>query len=161
MSIVEQKLRLLMNIVKRINSNLSLQETIWSIITEAKVLTESEASSLILVDEATRDLYFTVSTDDKEDILKTLRIPAGKGIAGFVAETGNRVLINDAEKDERFFREVDNATNVKTRNLMCVPLFLKGRILGVLEVINKSGELEYTDGDLSLLGCLGDFAALA
>ena len=161
MSVVEQKLRLLMKIVKRINSNLSLQETIWSIITEAKLLTESESSSLILVDEATRDLYFTVSTDDKEDILKTLRIPAGKGIAGFVAETGNRVVINNAEKDERFFREVDNATNVKTRNLMCVPLFLKGRILGVLEVINKSGNSEYTDGDLVLLGCLADFAALA
>ncbi len=65
MPVVEEKLRLLMKIVKRINSNLSLQETIWSIITEAKLLTESESSSLILVDEATRDLYFTVSTDER------------------------------------------------------------------------------------------------
>jgi len=158
--ISETKMIMLMDVVKSINSNLAADDMLKQIISEARSITGSESSSLILAEEGTRDLYFMISTDDKEQILKMIRIPAGKGIAGIVAETGQGMIVNDADKDDRIFKEVDNATSITTRNLICVPLVLKNRVLGVLEVINKKKGFYITD-DMDLLKFFADFAALA
>lgn len=156
----EDKMAMLMDVVKSINSGLAADETLQLITSEAKSITQSESGSLILAEEGTRNLRFVASTDKNQHILKMLQIPAGQGIAGIVAETGDAIIVNDAGGDSRIFKDVDDATNTTTRNLICVPLKLKGRVLGVLEVINRLNG-EYGEDDLLLLKSFADFAALA
>ena len=151
----------LVGIIKRINSSLDLNEMLSIIMSEAKEIIRSEASSLMLIDQETRELYFNVATGDKGDVLREIRIPPGKGVCGSVAITGESLIINDAANDPRIFKLVDEKTMMTTRNILCVPLRVKGKILGVMEVINKIGEGGYQPEDVDYLQAFSDVAALA
>lgn len=161
LSVTEETLNSLISIGKRINSSLDLDETLSMILEEAKEIIKSEASSLMLIDEHTNELYFNVATGAKGAEVKEIRVPMGKGIAGIVAQTGEALLINDAQNDERIFKNVDQHTQMVTRTILCVPLVTKGKIIGVLEVLNKIGDQGYNKDDRNVLNAFADFAAIA
>ena len=161
LSFTKQKMAALKEIAHKINTSGDLQETLNIIMDEAKRMLHSESSSLLLIDEETKEFYFNVSTDQRKDILKQIRVPRGKSIAGLVASTGEGIIVNNAEQDSRIFRAVGEQTKRATRNMLCVPLEVKGRTLGVLEVINKKNSHDYTPEDLELLESFSVFAALA
>jgi len=157
----EKKLISMMGILNRIATSLDLDKTLASIMDEAKNLIDSEWSSILRIDPDTRELYFIIATDHKESVLRQIRIPRGKSVAGIVAETGEGLIINDAANDKRLFRKIDEEVNIVTRNIMCVPLSIKGKVIGVLQTMNKSGGGDFTAEDFSLLQSFSDFAALA
>ena len=161
LSFLKKELASLTEIAHKINTSGDLQETLNIIMDEAKRMLHSESSSLLLIDEETKELYFNVSTDQRKEILKQIRVPRGKSIAGLVAASGESIIVNNAEQDSRIFREVGEQTKRVTRNMVCVPLAIKGRTLGVLEVINKKNSRDYTQEDLDLLESFAVFAALA
>lgn len=155
------KFNIFMGIVKRINTSIDLNETLSLIMGGAKQLMKSEASSLMLIDHETNELFFNVATGEKGDILKEKRIPLHKGIAGIVAATGESLIINQAENDPRLYRHVDQITKFSTRNLICVPLVVEDHIIGVLEVLNKINKDSFSQADLETLKSFSEFAALA
>ena len=155
------KFDIFMEIVKRINTSIDLNETLSLIMGGAKQLMKSEASSLMLIDHETNELFFNVATGEKGDILKEKRIPLHKGIAGIVAATGESLIINQAENDPRLYRHVDQITKFSTRNLICVPLVVEDHIIGVLEVLNKINKDIFSQADLETLKSFSEFAALA
>ncbi|MBI4978581.1 MAG: SpoIIE family protein phosphatase [Spirochaetes bacterium] len=155
----DKKLSSLMTIIKRINSTVNLDETLSLIMAEAKAIMKSEASSLMLIDNVTNELFFNTTTGEKGDIIKEIRFPLSVGIAGAVATTGESIIIND-EADPRIYRAVDDKAKFVTRNLIAVPLIAKNKTLGVLEVLNKFEGI-YSDEDMALLIGFADFAALA
>lgn len=157
----EKKLISLMGILNRITTTLDLDQTLDAIMEQARLLINSEWSSILRLDPESQDLYFLVATDDKHSRLKQIRIPRGQSIAGIVAETGKGLIINDAANDKRLYRKIDEEVNIVTRNIMCVPLLIKGKTIGVLQTMNKSGGGDFTDEDFSLLQSFSDFAALA
>jgi serine phosphatase RsbU (regulator of sigma subunit)/putative methionine-R-sulfoxide reductase with GAF domain len=118
--------------------------------TSARVM-NAEASSVILVDAATDELYFELATGEKGDEVREIRLKIGEGIAGWVAETGNPVKIDDAAQDSRWSSKVADRVEYATRNLLCVPIVSKGAIIGVLQVLNKREGRCFTDSDLKLL----------
>ncbi len=150
-----------MEIVKRINTSIDLYETLSLIMDGAKKLIKSEASSLMMIDHETKELYFNVATGEKGEILRMKRIPLDKGIAGIVANTGQSMIVHKAENDPRIYHNVDKMTKFSTRNLICVPLVVEGNIIGVLEVLNKIGHDSYDKSDLEALESFSEFAALA
>ncbi len=150
-----------MEIVTRINTDIDLNETLSLIMRGAKQLMKSEASSLMLIDHETKELYFNVATGEKGDILKETRFPLDKGVAGLVAATGEGLIINHAESDPRIYRHVDQLTSFSTRNLICVPLVVEDCVIGVLEVLNKINHDDYNTFDLKTLKSFSEFAALA
>lgn len=122
----------------------------------------AEASSLMLLDEETGELYFEVALGEKGDKIKQFRIKMGEGIAGSVAETGEILLVKDVSKDPRFAKRFDDASGFKTKSILCVPMKIEERLLGVLEVINKKGEKEYfTEEDVDVCVALANMAAVA
>lgn len=157
----EKKLISMMGILNRIVTTLDLEKTLASIMDEAKNLLNSEWSSILRIDPETQELYFIKATDHRESALKQIRIPRGKSIAGIVAETGKGLIVNDAAKDGRLYRKIDEEIGIVTRNIMCVPLSIKGIVIGVLQTMNKSGGGDFTEEDFSLLQAFSDFAALA
>jgi len=156
-------LRTLMQLNRIINTTLDLQSLLEQIMAAAKALLRSEASSLLLIDEKTQELYFNVveTTPGKESILKEIRLPIGIGVAGIVAKTGEILIVNDAPNDRRVFRKADEMTSFKTRNILAVPIKVRDRIIGVLEVINSVRKTDYDQNDLSLLQSMAEQAGIA
>ena len=75
----------------------------------------------------------------------SLRFPIGKGIAGFVADTAQILNIRRAYEDERFNPAIDEQTGYKTRSILCMPIHIRGTVIGVIQMINKkSGDGIFT-----------------
>ncbi len=124
-------------------------------------LVKAEASSVLLLDEETNELYFELVEGKKKNDIKRFRLKVGEGIAGWVALHGKPVIVEDVATDPRFYAKIDDSLDFKTRSILCVPLRSKGKILGVLEVINRIDGAPFGEKDLNLLLMLVDQASIA
>ena len=122
---------------------------------------KAETGSLLLIDEKKRELYFEVALGDQEETIKTITLNLGEGIAGWVAQKGKPLIVNHPEQDRRFFKGVDGKTEFKTKNLICVPVKVKKKVIGVLEAINKKNGVDFDQEDLALFVSLADQVAIA
>lgn len=102
-------------------------------------LMNAETGSLLLVDKEKNELYFEVALGEKGKKLKEVRLSVGEGIAGWVAQHGKPLVIHDVSKDWRFQGKMDRRSKFKTRDMVCVPVRIKGNTIGVLQAINKVG----------------------
>jgi K+-sensing histidine kinase KdpD len=128
---------------------------------KAMEIMNAEASSILLVDEGGKELSFKVAIGDVAEKLKDIKIEIGTGIAGWVAQSGEPLLIPDVSRDSRFFDGVDKTTGFTTKTLLCVPLKVTAKILGVVEVINKKDDSQFTDSDVDFLMAMANQAAIA
>ena len=126
----------------------------------AQVLSAQGASAL-LIDETTGDLTFSAALGTHSDRLAGVRVPMGEGIAGRVAQSGQVAIVNDALDDARFTGRVDARTGFSTRNLICVPLKVRDRILGVIEVVNREDGGSFSRADAEVLKAVANQAAIA
>jgi diguanylate cyclase (GGDEF)-like protein len=117
--------------------------------------------SLLLMDLEKRELYFQIATGKGADALKDVRIKVGQGLAGWVAQSGEAVVVADTSKDSRFFGQVDEKTKMATRSIVAVPVRFRDQCLGVIELINCIGPEGFSQRDLALLEALADYAAIA
>ena len=120
----------------------------------ARDILEVDRCSIFLLDKERGELWTKVAHG-----IDVIRIPADKGIAGYVAQTGKTLVIHDAYKDPRFNRKVDEETGYVTKNILAVPLYdKKGNILGVFEAINKKNTT-FDQSDIELFTLIGAYAA--
>jgi len=156
-----EKLALVIQIGFIINSTVDLVDVLSLIMKYANIVTEAKASTLMLLDEKTGELVFSVPTGPDADRLKDARIPPGKGVAGWVAQNQQHVLIKDVSNDPRFYNKIDDLTGNRTKSLLCVPMRSKRKLIGVLEVINKNNDDGFTEDDALLLNLFSHQAAIA
>jgi len=156
-----EKLALIIQIGFIINSTVDLSDVLSLIMKYANIVTNAKASTLMLLDEKTGELVFSVPTGPNTNELKDIRIPPGVGVAGWVAENQQYVLIEDARKDARFYSNIDDMTGTQTKSILCVPMRSKHKLLGVLEVINKHHNISFTEEDALLLNLFSHQAAIA
>jgi len=123
-------------------------------------LLDAETGSLLLLDEDAGELYFEVALGDSSGKLKKLRLKRGQGIAGWVAEHREALIVHDAQKDERVFHDADRLSGFTTRNLVCVPVKAGNRGLGALQVINKKAG-DFDEDDLEVLQAFSNQVAIA
>jgi signal transduction histidine kinase len=122
---------------------------------------DAGAASLMLIDEDRQELVFEVSHGSRGHMLRQQRIPLDEGIAGWVARNGAPVIVNDARTDSRFSHRVDVRTGFLTQSIAAVPLKIKGRIIGVLEVLNKYSGAGFNQEDVRLMNSIAAQAAIA
>jgi signal transduction histidine kinase len=122
---------------------------------------DAGAASIMLVDEEQRELVFKVSHGHRGQVMRQQRIPLDEGIAGWVVRHGQPVIANDARADARFSHRVDVRTGFLTQSIAAVPLKIKGRIIGVLEVLNKYSGMGFNQEDIQLMTSIGAQAAIA
>ena len=156
-----RKLAQIIELGSLVNSTLNISKVLQSVMDLANGVTDALASTLMLLDQETGELVFSVPTGPKSTKLVDIRIPKGTGIAGWVAENNKPLLIPDVSKDERFFGGVDDMIGFKTESILCVPLSAKGKVIGVLEAINKEDGSRFTKDDELLLGIFATQAAMA
>ncbi|OQY23464.1 MAG: hypothetical protein B6I34_04630 [Anaerolineaceae bacterium 4572_32.1] len=119
------------------------------------------ASSLMLVDEEQQELVFAAVHGTKGTMLRSQRISIDEGIAGWVVTHGEPVIANDVAQDPRFSRRVDVRTGFLTHSILAVPMQIRGKTIGVLEVLNKREKEGFDEEDLRLLLALAAEAAIA
>jgi sigma-B regulation protein RsbU (phosphoserine phosphatase) len=119
----------------------------------------AEDGSLLILDEDTGDLVFVLAHGKiPEDALFGVRIPRGEGIAGWVVERGEPTIVEDARADARFYPAIDEAFGFETRSVLCAPIAGGGRVLGVVEILNKEQGRSFSPDDLALVSLLCRFA---
>jgi HD-GYP domain-containing protein (c-di-GMP phosphodiesterase class II) len=156
-----QRLALLSQLSQILNSTLDHKEIRRRATEAATRLMKAEAGSLLILNEEKSQLNFEVALGDREEDIKMISLNFGEGIAGWVAQHGKSLIVNSPERDRRFFKGVDERTAFKTRNIICVPVKVKEKIVGVLEAVNKQDGGKFDKEDLSLLTSLADQVAVA
>ncbi len=144
-----------------VSSVQDLDKLLQLIIESATGVVRAEAASLLLLDPTTNTLYFKVTTGAKGEEVKEFRIKIGQGIAGHVAKTGQSLLIADAQQDNRWMREISDSIDYETRSMACVPLKINSGTIGVVQVINKKDNTQFTHADMVVLEEFSSLAALA
>jgi len=150
-------------IANLINSELSIGKLLSNVMTATKEAFTADAVSLLLKDEKTGDLIFYIALGDVADEIKEIyRLKKGQGIAGLVAETGLPLNIKDAYKHPSFSSSHDRITNYRTRAMLCVPLKLQKKVIGVIQVINKLvPPFYFSSEELEMLITISTSAAVA
>ena len=144
-----------------INSTFDINEVLKRIMDSANKVVKGEASSLLLINETDNTLYFHVALGDKGEEVKKYTLRIGEGIAGWVAKYSKPLLVPDVQNDKRFYKDISKRINFKTKSILCVPLKMREKTIGVLEVINKKDQMSFSIDDQSLLETFSNLAAIA
>jgi len=154
-----ETLELLLEVGRLLSSKLELPELLTSVLELSTRVVGSESASLLLLDDKTQELYFDVALGLGEDAGK-VRLKMGQGIAGTVAQSRTPEIINEVRQDPRWSPAMDAASGFVTKSILAVPMMLKGRLIGVLEAINKRGAT-FTEADLRVFEAFASQAAVA
>lgn len=141
---LEEKLRTIIETVDVANAMTEpLTESIQNLLYLSGHSMKSEEASVIIRDGDEGDLRFLSAIGQVADQLIGMRIPSGKGIAGFVFSSGQPMAVADVGQEESFYAEVDKTTGYSTQTILATPLRHNGEIIGVLEYVNRVGEPPY------------------
>jgi K+-sensing histidine kinase KdpD len=152
------KLQRLIEASKIINSTLDLDKLLGLILSSATQSIDADRGTLYLVDDIKKELWSKVHQGI--DMVE-IRLPIGKGFAGYVAETGETIIIPDAYADPRFNPDIDKRTGYRTRNMLCMPMRNKdGKIIGVFQLINKNQGC-FDNDDVSFIDAFSAHASVA
>lgn len=155
------KLAQLIEATRKVNSTLDLNELLDIILTMSLEIVECERGTVYLVDEQAGELWTKVTREFQGGGRVEIRLPIGKGIAGYVAATGDTINIPDAYMDPRFNPEFDKRTGFRTRSILCMPMRNKdGKVIGVFQLFNKRTG-EFSDADGKIIDALSVHASLA
>jgi sigma-B regulation protein RsbU (phosphoserine phosphatase) len=155
-------LRRLFELCALISSSIDVDDVLERIMTASRQALDAETCSLLLTDQDTGDLVFTVAQGPVAGKLpKGHVLKRGEGVAGWVQVSGQPALVPDAYADPRFNPEVDRATGYRTSTIMCVPLAVKNRQIGVAALINKNGGGPFAAEDLELFTIIAAQASIA
>ncbi len=143
-----------------LGQSLDLETTLRAVMDQAKDLMQADRSTLFLLSKETNELWTKVAKADGKTMME-IRIPANKGIAGYVASTGQTLNIPNAYQDPRFDPSTDERTGYKTRNILCMPVFnAQGDLIGVTQLINKI-KGNFTTADEAFLRAFNAQAGIA
>ena len=155
-----QELSVLIEINRMVTSSLELDEVLEATIRGIREILHVEAGSLVLVDEETGGLVFRETLSPERGWITGRTIQPGEGIVGYVVQSGEPKLVNNVERDPHFLPEVDEERGLTSRVILCVPLRIRDRVIGAIEVINKLDGV-FTEQDLELLQAMAASVAVA
>ncbi len=151
----------LLEVSRVLSSTLELRPLLQSIIDVACELTDSEAASILLYDEAAQELRFEAAPGDQHERLKDLSVPLDTSAAGWIYQNAMPLVIHNAEQDKRVYRKVDEELGFRTSSLLGVPLLVEKQPIGVIEAVNKRSGARFSEDDLAVLETLAAQAGIA
>jgi sigma-B regulation protein RsbU (phosphoserine phosphatase) len=151
----------LLKVAEIVVSATNVQDLLEVIMRMAEEIMNAETSSVTLIDEKTGDLRFVVVRGEAGKIIKNKPIKVGQGICGWVAQTGECLIINDPYKDSRFDPSFDKKSGFRTRSYLCMPLkTFDGRVIGTVQVLNKR-KGKFTKKDAEIFSYFCNLSAIA
>jgi diguanylate cyclase (GGDEF)-like protein len=156
-----ERLSLFHEVGKALFSTLDLQKILQTVMEKISDLLQPDTWSLLMIDEKSQELYFEIAIGDDAEKLKDVRLNLGEGIAGWVAERGEPVLVEDPRCDNRFRYRSDEFMQPDTHSVLCVPIKGREQVLGVIELANRLGKRSFSQEHIPTLESLADYAAIA
>ena len=157
----KQRLARLLEISRTLAATLELRPLLETIVEVACELTQSEVSSILLFDPEKGRLRFEAVPGFQQKDLIDVSVPLDSSVAGWIYTNSRPMVVQDARAEKRVYRPIDKALGFVTLSILGVPLIVRGRTIGVLEALNKQGEIHYTEDDLEVLETLASQAAVA
>ena len=161
MRIIQADLQRILEATRAITSTLRLSELLSTVMRLASEVARAEASALLLQDPATGELYFDVALGEKGGALRQIRLKKGEGIAGWVAENKQPAVVNDVTRDPRWTQRADEKSKFKTKAILAIPMMIRDKLVGVMEVINRSDGAPFGEADVETLQAFAGQAAVA
>lgn len=155
------RLELVYEVSKKIGSVPRMTQMLEQVIQMTQQTLNASAASVLLTNDNDQELFFQAASGPVGKALKRVKISTSHGIAGQVVRTGKPVIVNDVNSDPNFRKNIDKVTGFVTRSLICVPLAVHGKVLGVIEVLNKLNGGNFNDQDLEAVASVAATAAMA
>jgi signal transduction histidine kinase len=156
-----RQLSTLNEMTRQLTSTLELEPLLNNILRNATDIINCEAGSLLLVDEQTDELVFRVTVGPVAETLLNQRLPSGAGFVGKAVKIRQPLIVNNVQESPDWFQKTDEMTGFITRALLVIPLMVKEKVTGVIEVINKRDGSDFTNEDMELLSAFAGQAAVA
>lgn len=132
-----EELATLNDIAAVVASSLNTREVYHLVMEKINEYFRVDAGSLLMLDEESSELVFVMTLEAGEEKLFGVRVPHGQGIVWSVADSQRYAIVNDAPSDPRFYRQVSDSLGYEVKTILCVPILVKGRTIGVIELLNK------------------------
>lgn len=136
-------------------------ELLEQLVQTAVHVLRARAGSLYLVDEAGEELVFAVALGERAAPLRGRRLPLGQGIAGWVAASGQAIALADVQQDPRWAQDIGRAVGYAPKTMLVVPLLLRDRVTGVLQLLDKEDGQPFSAEDMGTIGLFANQAAVA
>jgi HD-GYP domain-containing protein (c-di-GMP phosphodiesterase class II) len=156
-----KKLQVMEEVGMILNSTLNEKEIRRRAMEAATRLMDAETGSLLLIEHEKGELFCEAAPGKKTGVVSERRLKIGEGIAGWVAKTGRPVICNDVDYDPRYLKMADERSGFRTRNMICTPVRIKGKVIGVLQALNKKKGGLFTKWDLDEFNTLANQVAIA
>jgi len=153
-------LRVFHDVARELTSTLELEEILGTIMNKMAQFFGPERWSMLMVDEQAQELYYAIAVGENAESLKGLRVPLGEGVAGWVASTGNPLVVPDVSLDPHWKAFANNHPDLKIHSIACLPVRSENRTLGVIQLLNSKLDL-LSEYSVSFLRILCDYAAIA
>ncbi len=153
-------LRVFHDVARTLTTTLELEQILLAIMDKMASFFGPERWSLLMVDEAARELYYAIAVGEDADSLKGLRVPVGQGVAGWVAATGNPLIVPNVSLDPHWSTFARNHPDLRIHSIACVPIRSGDKTLGVIQLLNSKLDL-LSEYSISFLRILCDYAAIA
>src|SRR5580704_7469462 len=145
-------------LARSLTSSFDLDTILRTILEHMERMVEAELWTLLMLDESSQELYYAIAGGDQQEALKGLRVKVGEGLAGWVLEHGETVIIPEAEEDSRFQQNGADGSRA-VRAAIAMPLRGRKGTQGVIEILNPRAEM--SDYTIAFLHILADHAAIA
>ncbi len=153
-------LRVFHDVARTLTTSLDLEEILLAIMDKMANFFGPERWSLLMIDEAAQDLYYAIAVGENSTTLKGLRVPMGHGVAGWVAATGNPLVVPNVALDPHWSTFARKHPELNIHSIACVPIRSGEQTLGVIQLLNSKLDL-LSEYSISFLRILCDYAAIA
>ena len=159
----ENKVRLepVYGVSNKIRSSPRMTQMLEQVIKTTQKTLNIAAASILLFGDNEEELYFEVASGPVGKVLRRVKLSTRYGIAGQVARTGKPLIVNDVARSEKFHKMIDDTTGFQTKSLVCAPLMVQQKILGVIEALNKLDGSEFGEQDLEAVVAVATTTAMA
>ena len=144
-----------------INSSLEIEQVLDNAMKWAEEFMGAEASTVYELDDRKNELVVRLARGEKKRPVERITLKVGEGIAGTVVKTGKPMVIQDVSEEKKFTDKIDRLTGFQTKSAICVPLLLRNRPLGALQVINKKSGEPFNRSDLEILFAIAQQVSIA
>lgn len=161
MDLAKEQLAALIKVSHSVNASIDKRTVLESLMAVTREVMRVEACSLALLTEDESFLRFEAAVGGKPEEIRRVVLEMGEGLVGWVAEHRQPAIVNDVSQDTRFSPRADIITGFHTVALLCVPVMTRERLVGAMEVLNKTDGTKFTNRDVSFLSAIASQAAIA